>query len=96
MSTLIGLFNAEVSHFFQAIIWFQLIINLYSIILIQSAGAVENTYCISAEGLDSLNECPGYDTKRSDDETLVMLELWGMQSTPTITPRSTLAWTGST
>ena len=27
------------------------------------------------------NECPGYDTKQSDDEVPVMLELWGMQST---------------
>ena len=38
----------------------------------QSAGAVEYTNCISA---DSLNECPGYDTKQSDGETSVMLEL---------------------
>ena len=28
-----------------------------------------------------LNEYPGYDTKQSDDEVPVMLELWGMQST---------------
>ena len=28
------------------------------------------------------NECPGYDTKQSDDEVSVMLDLWGMQSTP--------------
>ena len=28
------------------------------------------------------NECPGYDTKQSDGEVPVMLELWGMQSTP--------------
>ncbi len=28
------------------------------------------------------NECPGYDTKQSDDEVSVMLELWGMRSTP--------------
>ena len=28
------------------------------------------------------NQCPGYDTKQSDGEVLVMLELWGMQSTP--------------
>ena len=27
------------------------------------------------------NECPGYDTKQSDDEVPVMLEFWGMQST---------------
>ena len=28
------------------------------------------------------NMFPGYDTKQSDDEVPVMLELWGMQSTP--------------
>ena len=28
------------------------------------------------------NECPVYDTKQSDDEVPVMLELWGMRSTP--------------
>ena len=30
----------------------------------------------------SSNECPGYDTKQSDSEAPVILELWGMQSTP--------------
>ena len=29
----------------------------------------------------STNEYPGYDTKQSDGEVPVMLELWGMQST---------------
>ena len=28
------------------------------------------------------NECPGNDTKQSDGEVSVMLELWGMLSTP--------------
>ena len=32
----------------------------------QLAGAVEYTNCISAEGYDSFNECPGYYTKQSD------------------------------
>ncbi len=40
----------------------------------QSAGAEEHTNCI--------NECPGYDTKQSDGEAPVMLELWEMLSTP--------------
>ena len=44
------------------------------------AGAVEYTDCISAEGTPT-NSCPGYDTKQSDGEVPVMLELWGMQST---------------
>ena len=48
----------------------------------QSAWAVEFTDCISAEGLDSSNECPGYYTKQSDDEAPITPGLWGMQSTP--------------
>ena len=28
------------------------------------------------------NECPGYDTKQSDGEASVILELWGMRCTP--------------
>ena len=27
-------------------------------------------------------ECPGYDTKQSDAKASVMLEVWGMRSTP--------------
>ena len=30
------------------------------------------------------SECPGYDTKSSHGEVLVMLELWGMWSTPSL------------
>ena len=30
------------------------------------------------------NEVPGYDSKQSDDEVLLMLDLWGMQSTPSL------------
>ena len=55
----------------------------------QLGGAAEYTDCISvvgqdnpAVGQDTPNECPGYDTKLSDREASVMLELWGMQSTP--------------
>ena len=47
----------------------------------QLARAAEYTHCISAEGKDSPNQCPGYDTKQSDDEVPVMLELWEMQGT---------------
>ena len=44
------------------------------------------------------NECPVYDTKHTDCETSVMMELWGMRSTSSfyITPRSTLARRGNT
>ena len=49
-------------------------------------------------GKTSPNECPGYDTKRSDIEAPVMLELWEMRGNPfiAIAPRSTLARNGST
>ena len=51
----------------------------------QFAGAVEYTDCISAEGYDPPdNECPAYDTKQSDGEVPVMLEIWGMQITPSL------------
>ena len=35
-------------------------------------------------GVRSPNECPGFDTKRFDGEVSMMLELWGMQSTPSL------------
>ena len=48
----------------------------------QSTGAVEYTDCTFAEGEDPPpNECPRYDTKQSDGEAPVMLELWRMEST---------------
>ena len=46
-------------------------------IIAQSATAVEYTDCISV-GVRTSNECPVYDTKQSDGEVPVMLELWGM------------------
>ena len=65
----------------------------------QSAWAVEYTDCKSTERWDpSHNECPRYDTKQSDGKVPVMLELWGMRSTPfiAIAPRFTQARSGST
>ena len=58
----------------------------------QSAGTVEYTDCFSAEGKTHPNKCPGYDTKQSDGEVPVRLELWGIA----IPPRSTLARNDST
>ena len=50
-------------------------------IIAQLARAVEYTDCFSA--LVSYQDTrPGYDTKQSDGEVLIMMELWGMQSTP--------------
>ena len=41
----------------------------------QSTEAAEYTDCISAEGLDSRNECPVNDTKQSEGGVSVTLEL---------------------
>ena len=40
------------------------------------------------------NECPGYDTKQSDGEVLVMLELWGIWSTPSLPSLPAPLWPG--
>ena len=40
-----------------------------------------NTLTAPLQKSKSPNECPGYDTKRSDGEAPVMLELWEMQIT---------------
>ena len=48
----------------------------------QSDEAEEYTDCISIEVYDSPNDFPGYDTKQSDGEASLIMELWGMRSTP--------------
>ena len=53
--------------------------------LAKSAGAVKYSDCTFEEELDLPNECPGYDTKQSDGEVPMMLGLWGMKSTPSLT-----------
>ena len=40
------------------------------------------------------NECPRYDTKQSDGEVPVMLELWGMRSTPSLPLLPGQLWPG--
>ena len=44
-------------------------------IFARSAGAVEYTDFFSAKEYDPHNEWPGYDTKQSDGEAAVMLEV---------------------
>ena len=61
-------------------IYIYIYIHTHTHTLTQSTGAIEYTVCISAEEYDSSNECPEYDSKQSDDEAPIMLELWGMQS----------------
>ena len=60
----------------------------------QSAGAVEYTSCISAEGQTLLNKYTGYDTKQSNGEALVMLDLRGMQNTPSLPSFPAPLWPG--
>ena len=62
--------------------------------LAQSAGAVEYTDYFSAEGCESPHECPVYDIKQSDGEVPVMLELSGMQSTPSLASLPGTLWPG--
>ena len=40
------------------------------------------------------NGCPRYDTKQFDGDVPVMLELWGMQSTPSLPLLSGPLWPG--
>ena len=53
--------------------------------MLQSTGTFEYADSISAEGLDppplAAIQCCKYDTKQSDGEVPVMLQLWGMRST---------------
>ena len=58
-------------------------VHLPGFVSAQSVGAVEYTNCISAMGLDSSNECSGYDIKPSDREAPV-LKLREMWSTPSL------------
>ena len=43
-------------------------------------------------GVNSPNNSPGYDTKQSDSEASVMLELWGMQITSSLLSLSVSLW----
>ena len=47
----------------------------------RSAGAAEYTASLQRGKPSPPNECPVYDTKQSDGEFPVILKLWGMLST---------------
>ena len=55
-----------------------------SFYLPQSAWVAEYTDCISAKGGEFPNVCSAYDSKQSEDEASVILDLWGIQSTPSL------------
>ena len=66
------------------IIWNKNLLTL-TLGIAQSVGAVEYSDCTFPEWKDPPpNECPEYDTKQSDGAIPVMLEHWGMQSTPSL------------
>ena len=46
------------------------------------------------QGYDSPNKFPGYDTKQSDGEVPVMLELWEMRRTPSLPSLPGPLWPG--
>ena len=60
---------AKLNYFDKKVFW-----NLI-LCMAHSDWAVEYTDCFSTVGLDSPNKCPRYDTKQSDGEVPVMLEL---------------------
>ena len=60
----------------------------------QSAETAEFTDCISAEGQNSPNQGPEYDTKRSDDEVPVILELRWMRISPLLPSLRGPFWPG--
>ena len=53
-------------------------------VIAPSDETVEYTNNFSAEAKNSSNECPGYDTKQSDGQVPVILELWRMWSAPSL------------
>ena len=65
-----------------------------NLIFAQSAGAVKYANCFSAEGQDSPNECPVYDTEQSDGEVPVLLELWGIGSPSSLPSLPGPLWPG--
>ena len=64
--------------------WFVNLVVVQDACLPSRAGAIEYTDCFSAEGVRPPNECPRYDTKQSDGDVPVMLDLWEMWSIPSL------------
>ena len=62
--------------------------------LAQLAGAVEYTASHQRDKNLSFDECPVYDTEQSDGEVPVMLEVWGMWSTPSLLSLPAPLWPG--
>ena len=64
-------------------------------IALPSQLGLENTLTATLQrGKTHHNECSGYATKESDGEVLVILELWGMRSTPSLPSLPGPFWLG--
>ena len=64
---------------------------------VQSAWPVEYTDCLYAEGNEAptpINECPRYNTKKSNGKVQVILEFWGLQSTLSMPSFPVTLWLG--
>ena len=74
--------SRQLYFFYFGIIAYHCFILVFILFLAQSVG-VCNTLTASLQSgkMPPTHKCPGYDTKQSDGEAPVMLELWGMQST---------------
>ena len=55
---------------------------------------MQNTLTAPLQRSKTPHECPGYDTKQSDGEVPVVLELWGIRSTPSLPLLSGSLWLG--
>ena len=60
----------------------------------QSAEAAKYTNCTSEEEEYLPKECPGYEAKQSDGQASVILDLWGMRSTPLLPSSPGPVWLG--
>ena len=96
VSTLFHVFiNTFILYSYHAELFFSEYTRVILLIIAQSAEAIEDINCTSAEGEDpSHNECPRYDTKQSDGEVPVMLGLCGMRSAPSLLLLPGLHWPG--
>ena len=65
--------------FFDHIFLKQIISTEYKVNFMLCKNSHQVTNCIMPK-----KQCPGYDTKQSDGEVPVILELWGMQSIPSL------------
>ena len=58
-------------------------------------GTVEFTDCISAEGkTPPAKECPRYISKQTDSKVPVILELWGIRGTSSLSSLPSPLWPG--